>query len=98
MAAETDSILQENLMDKNKNELQEAAEFFRIPLRSSDRKAVMVGKILSALRTDTLRCLECLPIYELRNLQLLISLGKGNDMLIPEPLPPLFTYMFDLVE
>jgi len=98
MAAETDSILQENLMDKNKNELQEAAEFFRIPLRSSDRKAVIVGKILSALRTDTLRCLECLPIYELRNLQLLISLGKGNDMLIPEPLPPLFTYMFDLVE
>lgn len=98
MAAETDSILQENLMDKNKNELQEAAEFFRIPLRSSDRKAVMAGKILSALRTDTLRCLECLPIYELRNLQLLISLGKGNDMLIPEPLPPLFTYMFDLVE
>lgn len=98
MAAETDSILQENLMDKNKNELQEAAEFFRISLRSSDRKAVMVGKILSALRTDTLRCLECLPIYELRNLQLLISLGKGNDMLIPEPLPPLFTYMFDLVE
>ena len=98
MATTTDSILEENLMDRNKNELQEAAEFFKIPLRSSDRKADIVGKILTALRTDTLRCLECLPVYELRNLQLLISLGKGNDMLIPEPLPPLFTYMFDLVE
>ena len=98
MATETDSFLEENLMDQNKNELQEAAEFFRIPLRSSDRKTVMVGKILTALRTDTLRCLECLPMYELRNLQLLISLGKGNDMLIPEPLPPLFTYMFGLLE
>jgi len=98
MATETDSFLEENLMDQNKNELQEAAEFFRIPLRSSDRKTVMVGKILTALRTDTLRCLECLPVYELRNLQMLISLGKGNDMLIPEPLPPLFTYMFGLLE
>ena len=98
MATTTDSILEENLMDQNKNELQEAAEFFRIPLLPSDRKAVMVGKILTALRTDTLRCLECLPVYELRNLQLLVSLGKGNDMLIPEPLPPLFTYMFGLLE
>lgn len=98
MATTTDSILEENLMDQNKSELQEAAEFFRIPLRTSDRKAVMVEKLLTALRTDTLRCLECLPVYELRNLQLLISQGKGNDMLIPEPLPPLFTYMFGLLE
>ena len=98
MATETDSILEENLMDQNKNELQEAAEFFRIPLRTSDRKAVMVEKLLTAIRTDTLRCLECLPVYELRILQLLISQGKGSDMLIPEPLHPLFTYMFGLLE
>lgn len=98
MAKKSDSILELNLMAQTKNELQEAAEFFGVLVRSSDRKAVMVGKILTALRTDTLRCLECLPMYELRNLQLLISLGKGNDMLIPEPLPPLFTYMFGLLE
>lgn len=98
MAKKSDSILELNLMAQTKNELQEAAEFFRIPLRTSDRKAVMVEKLLTALRTDTLRCLECLPVYEQRNLQLLISQGKGNDMLIPEPLPPLFTYMFGLLE
>ena len=98
MAKKSDSILELNLMAQTKNELQEAAEFFGVLVRPSDRKAVMVEKLLTALRTDTLRCLECLPVYELRNLQLLISQGKGNDMLIPEPLPPLFTYMFGLLE
>ena len=98
MPTKTFSYLENILRFQNKNELQEAADFFRIPVRSSDRKAVMIEKLVNAYRTDILRCLECLPLYELRNLKLLVSMGKGADMLIPEPVPPLFTYMFGLVE
>lgn len=98
MPAKTFSYLENILRFQNKNELQEAADFFRIPVRSSDRKAVMIEKLVNAYRTDMLRCLECLPLYELRNLKLLVSMGKGADMLIPEPVPPIFTYMFGLVE
>ena len=98
MPTKTFSYLENILRFQNKNELQEAADFFRIPVRSSDRKAVMIEKLVNAYRTDILRCLECLPLYELRNLKLLVSMGKGADMLIHEPVPPLFTYMFGLVE
>ena len=94
MAKKSDSILELNLMAQTKNELQEAAEFFGVLVSSSDRKAVMVEKLLSAYRTDTLRCLKRLPVYELRTLQLLISQGKGSRMLVPEPLPPFFTLLF----
>lgn len=98
MAKKSDSILELNLMAQTKNELQEAAEFFGVLVRSSDRKAVMVEKLLSAYRTDTLRCLKRLPVYELRTLQLLISQGKGSRMLVPEPLPPFFTLLFGLMD
>ena len=98
MAPKTDSILELNLMAQTRDELQEAAEFFGVLVRSSDRKAVLVGKLLAALRTDTLRCLKCLPVYELRNLRLLVSQGKGSRMLVPEPLPPFFTLLFGLME
>ena len=98
MAPKTDSILELNLMAQTRDELQEAAEFFGVLVRSSDRKAVLVGKLLAALRTDTLRCLKCLPVYELRNLRLLVSQGKGSRMLVPEPLPPFFTLLFGLLE
>ena len=98
MATKTDSILELNLMAQTRDELQEAAEFFGVLVRPSDRKAVLVGKLLAALRTDTLRCLKCLPVYELRNLRLLVSQGKGSRMLVPEPLPPFFTLLFGLLE
>ena len=98
MATKTDSILELNLMAQTRDELQEAAEFFGVLVRPSDRKAVLVGKLLAALRTDTLRCLKCLPVYELRNLRLLVSQGKGSRMLVPEPLPPFFTLLFGLME
>ena len=86
------------LTDMTKGELQEAAAFFGVNLRPSDRKAVMVKRLETAYRTDMLRCLKRLPIYELRNLQLLVAQGKGVKMLIPEPLPPFFSYMFGLLE
>ena len=86
------------LTDMTKGELQEAAAFFGVKLRPSDRKAVMVKRLETAYRTDMIRCLKRLPIYELRNLQLLVAQGKGVKMLIPEPLPPFFSYMFGLLE
>lgn len=97
MSKNTDNTLERLLLARTKVELGETAAFFLIQLRPSDRKAVMVEKILTAFRDDTLRCLERLPFYELRNLRMLVSLGRGNDMLIPEPLPPLFLYLFGLV-
>lgn len=86
------------LPDMTKGELQEAAAFFGVNLRPSDRKAVMVKRLETAYRTDMLRCLKRLPIYELRNRQLLVAQGKGVKMLIPESLPPFFSYMFGLLE
>ena len=92
------SVLTGILQVQTKDELQEIGEFFGVQLRASDRKAAMVHRLEKAFRTDTLRCLKCLPFYELRILQQLIAQGKGVRRLIPETLPHIFTYLFGLLE
>lgn len=92
------SVLTGILQVQTKDELQEIGEFFGVQLRASDRKAAMVHRLEMAFRTDTLRCLKCLPFYELRILQQLIAQGKGVRRLIPETLPHIFTYLFGLLE
>ena len=91
-------VLTRVLQAQTKEELQEIGDFFGVLLRKSDKKAAMVHRLEMAFRTDMLRCLKCLPIYELRNLQLLVSQGKGVRLMIPIPRPPFFTYLFGLLE
>ena len=91
------SVLTDILQAQTKDELQEIGEFFGVLLRASDRKAAMVHRLEMAFRTDTLRCLKCLPFYELRILQQLIAQGKGVRRLIPETRPHIFTYLFGLL-
>ena len=98
MSVNESSVLTRVLQAQTKDELQEIGDFFGVLLRKSDKKAAMVHRLEMAFRTDMLRCLKCLPIYELRELQLLVSQGKGVRMLIPIPHPPFFTYLFGLLE
>ena len=98
MSDNESGVLTRVLQAQTKEDLHEIGDFFGVLLRKSDKKAAMVHRLEMAFRTDMLRCLKCLPIYELRNLQLLVSQGKGVRMLIPEARPPFFTYLFGLLE
>ncbi len=92
-----ESILSYKFSCIPKAEIQEIAQFFGIQMPSSLKKAAMADRLMMAIRTDTLLCLERLPLYELEILQELISKGKGGDLLAHAPVPILFSMQFGFV-
>ena len=92
-----ESILSYKISCFPKAEILEIAQFFGIRLPSSLKKSALADRLMTAIRTDPLRCLECLPLYELEILQLLISKGKGEDLLANTPVPILFSMQFGFV-
>ena len=92
-----ESILSYKISCFPKAEILEIAQFFGVKLPSSLKKSALADRLMTAIRTDPLRCLECLPLYELEILQLLISKGKGEDLLANTPVPILFSMQFGFV-
>ena len=92
-----ESILSYKISCFPKAEILEIAQLFRVKLPSSLKKSALADRLMTAIRTDPLRCLECLPLYELEILQLLISKGKGEDLLANTPVPILFSMQFGFV-
>ena len=92
-----ESILSYKISCFPKAKILEIAQFFGIRLPSSLKKSALADRLMTAIRTDPLRCLECLPLYELEILQLLISKGKGEDLLANTPVPILFSMQFGFV-
>ena len=92
-----ESILTYKITCLPKAEILEIARFFGFKLPSSLKKAELADRLMMAIRTDPLRCLERLPLYELEILQLLISKGKGEDLLANAPVPILFLMQFGFV-
>ena len=92
-----ESILSYKISCFPKAEILEIAQFFGVKLPSSLKKSALADRLMTAIRTDPLRCLECLPLYELEILQLLISKGKGGDLLANTPVPILFSMQFGFV-
>ena len=92
-----ESILSYKVSCFPKAEILEIAQFFGVKLPSSLKKSALADRLMTAIRTDPLRCLECLPLYELEILQLLISKGKGGDLLANTPVPILFSMQFGFV-
>ena len=92
-----ESILSYKISCFPKAEILEIAQLFRVKLPSSLKKSALADRLMTAIRTDPIRCLECLPLYELEILQLLISKGKGEDLLANTPVPILFSMQFGFV-